>query len=216
MFVQTVVVSLLALLLGLVLCFAGFRFFVLLLPLWAFFAGFLVTSQAIQELFGDGFLATTSSWVFGFVIGIACALVAHYFFYGAVVVLAASVGYELGVGIMGGVGASSGSLLFVVGVVVAVATAAAAIVLNAPRAVVVVLTAEAGASLILTGVLLAVGQISLATLSWGLVGGLILASWLWFVVFVVLWAGGIAAQLLLPERYALVPYGQPRPPSTRV
>src|SRR5262245_39479740 len=98
MFFQIVFVSLLLTLIGLGLCFAGFRLFVVLLPLFGFFAGFLVTAQSIQELFGGGFLATTSSWVLGFVVGVLFALVAYLFYYGAVVVLAATVGYELGVG----------------------------------------------------------------------------------------------------------------------
>lgn len=117
MFFQSVTLSLFALVLGLILCFAGFRFFVLLLPLLAFLASFLVTAQTIQELFSGGFLATMGSWVFGFVVGIAFALVA-------------SVGYELGVGIMSGVGVSSGWLLFGGGVVLAAAEVAAVIFLN--------------------------------------------------------------------------------------
>jgi hypothetical protein len=81
MFFQIVFVALLQCLIGLGLCFAGYRLFVLLLPVFGFFAGFLVTAQAIQELFGGGFLATASSWVFGFVVGVLCALVAYFFYY---------------------------------------------------------------------------------------------------------------------------------------
>ncbi|HET9981484.1 MAG TPA: hypothetical protein VFQ32_13630, partial [Ktedonobacterales bacterium] len=69
MFFQTVFVALIQILFGLVVCFAGFRLFVVLLPLLALFAGFLVTAQAIQQLFGGGFLATVGSWVFAVVVG---------------------------------------------------------------------------------------------------------------------------------------------------
>src|SRR5437660_6546166 len=99
MFFQIVFISLLQFVLGLLLCFAGFRLFVILLPVFSFFAGFLLTAQAIQQLFGGGFLATASSWVFGFVVGLLCAAAAYFFFYAAVVILAASAGYELGVGL---------------------------------------------------------------------------------------------------------------------
>ena len=37
MFFQTVLVSLLLILLGLAMTFAGYRFFVILLPIWGFF-----------------------------------------------------------------------------------------------------------------------------------------------------------------------------------
>lgn len=206
MFIQIVFVSLLQLVLGLVLCFAGFRLFVLVLPVFSFFAGFLVTAQAIQQLFGGGFLATTSSWVFGFVIGVLCAVAAYFVYYAAVAVLAVTAGYELGVGLMTGLGANLGFLLFLVGLIVAVAVVAVVIVLNLPKVLIVALTAEAGASMIVTGILLALGKVSLAALQWGLVGAVIRASWFWSLVIVVLALAGIAVQLLLPEAYSLEPY----------
>ena len=98
MFFQIVFASLLQILIGLALCFAGFRVFVLILPLFGFFAGFLVTAQAIQELFGGGFLATTSSWVFGLVVGAVFAVASFLFYYAAIVILAGTVGSRLAVG----------------------------------------------------------------------------------------------------------------------
>ncbi len=208
MFFQTVIVALLAILFGLVTCFAGFRLFVLLLPIWAFLAGFLVTAQAIQELFGGRFLATISSWVFGFVFGVLFAVVAYFFYYAAIVVLAATVGYELGVGFMTGLGVSSGFFHFIVGVIVAVALTAAVILLNLPKAFIVALTALAGASMILSGIFLALGRIPLESLNYGLVGAFIRTSWLWTLVYLVIALGGVFVQLTLPERYGLAPYGQ--------
>ncbi len=70
MFFQIVFVSLALLAFGALFCAVGFRLFVLLLPLYGFFAGFVVTAQSIQQLFGGGFLATTGSWVFGFFVGL--------------------------------------------------------------------------------------------------------------------------------------------------
>jgi len=84
---------------------------------------------------------------------------------------------------------------------------AAVVFLNLPKALIVALTAGAGASIILSGILLALGRISLAALTWGVVGAFIRASWFWFLVFLVLAGAGIAAQLLLPEEYTLAPYG---------
>ncbi|HEV8194328.1 MAG TPA: hypothetical protein VGP82_22995 [Ktedonobacterales bacterium] len=208
MFFQIVFVSLLQCLIGLGLCFAGFRLFVILLPVFGFFAGFLVTAQAIQELFGGGFLATASSWVFGFVVGVLFALVAYFFYYGAVVVLAVTVAYEFGVGIIAGVGVNSGFVQFIVGAVVALALAVAVVFLNLPRIIIVVLSALAGAGMILTGTLLALGRVSLVDLNLGLVGAFIRDSWLWSLVYLAIVAFGIAVQLLLPEDYSLEPYSQ--------
>jgi hypothetical protein len=208
MFVQTIFVSLLLLLLGLLLCFAGFRFFVLLLPLFGFFAGFLVTAQTIQELFGGGFLSTVGSWVAGFVIGLLCAVGAYLFYVLAVAILAATVGYELGVGLMAGLGVTSGLVLFFVGLIVAAALTFAVFVLNLPKVFIVVLSAVAGAGMILSGIFLAFGRVSLGTLHEGPVGAIISASWLWSVVYVLICVAGIAAQLLLPRSFELEPYWQ--------
>jgi len=205
MFFQIVFVSLLKCLIGIGLCFAGFRLFVILLPVFGFFAGFLITAQAIQELFGGGFLATTSSWVFGFVVGAVFAVVAYLFYYGAVVVLAASIGYEFGVGLMSGLGVNAGFLLFIVGVVVALVLAVAVVFLNLPQLFIIVLTALAGAGMILTGILLALGRVSLTELNLGLVGAFIRSSWLWSLVYLAIVAFGILVQLLLPEDILVEP-----------
>jgi hypothetical protein len=211
MFLQIVFISLPLFGLGVLLCFAGFRLFVMLLPVFGFFAGFLLTAQSIQQLFGGGFLVTASSWVFGFVIGILCAVAAYYFFLAAVVILAVTVGYELGVGLMAEFGVSSGFLQFLVGVIVAAVLVAAAIFFNLPKVFVVVLTAEAGSTMILTGFLLAIGRVSLAALHWGVVGAFIRDSWFWFLAFLALAAAGIAVQLFLPEEYMLTPYERKQP-----
>src|SRR5262249_4170812 len=205
---QIVFVSLLLCLIGLGLCFAGFRLFVILLPIFGFFAGFLVTAQAIQELFGGGFLATTSSWVFGFVVGAVCALVAYLFYYGAVIVLAAAIGYEFGVGIIAGLGINSGFLQFIVGLILALVLTVAVVFLNLPQVFIVVLSALAGAGMILTGTLLALGRVSLTELNLGLVGAFIRESWLWSLVYLAIVGFGILVQLLLPENYVVEPYRQ--------
>lgn len=211
MFFQTIFVSLLQLLFGLFVCFAGFRLFVLLLPIFGFFAGFLVTAQAIQELFGGGFLATTSSWVFGFVIGVLFAVLAYFFYYAAVAVLALTVGYELGVGFMTGISVSSGFLQFIVGLAVAAALTAAVILLNLPKVFIVVLTALAGAGMILTGILLALARISLPAMNAGVVGAFIRDSWFWSLVYLAIVAAGIVVQMLLPNAYTIEPYGLDQP-----
>jgi hypothetical protein len=212
-FIQIVFVALLQILLGLGLCFAGYRLFVALLPVFGFFAGFLITAEAIRELFGGGFLAITSSWVFGFVVGLFCAIASYLFYVAAVAVLAAAVGYELGIGVLAGFGVSSGILLFLVGVLVAIALTAVVFALDVPEILIVVVTAAAGASMILTGVLLALGRIPLEGLTWGVFGAFLRESWFWSLVFLAIAAVGILAQLRLPKDFALEPYTYARPPS---
>ena len=99
MFFQTVLVSLLLILLGLAMTFAGYRFFVILLPIWGFFAGFQFGATIFTNIFGEGFLRTVLSWVVGLLVAIFAAVLAYLFYAVAVVLLAGFVGYQLGAGI---------------------------------------------------------------------------------------------------------------------
>ena len=54
MFFQIVLASLLIILMGLGLCFAGYRFFTILLPIWGFFAGFQFGATIFTNLWGGG------------------------------------------------------------------------------------------------------------------------------------------------------------------
>src|SRR4029078_3138850 len=76
MFFQIVLASLLIVLLGLGLCFGGYRFFTILLPIWGFFAGFQFGATIFTNLFGQGFLSTIISWVIGLLVGIFAAVLA--------------------------------------------------------------------------------------------------------------------------------------------
>jgi hypothetical protein len=48
--------GLIGILFGLALCFAGYRLFIILLPIWGFFFGLALGAQTLQALFGMGFL----------------------------------------------------------------------------------------------------------------------------------------------------------------
>ncbi len=135
-------------------------------------------------------------------------MAAYFFYYAAIAILGASVGYELGVGIMAGLGITSGVLQFVVGLAAALVFTAGVIVFNLPKVVVVVLSSVAGAGMIVTGVLVALGRIPLESLRYGFVGAFIHNSWFWTLVFAVVAAAGVALQLLVPAEYSLTPYGE--------
>ena len=85
--------GMIALLLGLMLCFGGYRLFLVLLPIWGFFFGFTFGAQAVQAILGQDFLATVTSWVVGFVFAALFAIVAYAAYLLAVAVLSFSLGY---------------------------------------------------------------------------------------------------------------------------
>ena len=99
--------TMIALLFGLAITFGGYRLFLVLLPIWGFFFGFALGAETLQILFGIGFLATITSWVVGFIIGALFAVFSYMFYIFGVAILAASLGYGLGVGLMAWIGFSS-------------------------------------------------------------------------------------------------------------
>jgi hypothetical protein len=206
MFFQTVLVSLLLILMGLALCFGGYRFFVILLPIWGFFAGFQFGASILSNLFGQGFLTTVIGWVVGLLVGIFAAVLAYLFYAVAVVLLAGFVGYQLGVGIMTWIGFKEGFLAFLVGLVFALGIAALAIFLRLPKLLIIILTALAGAGTILAGIFMALGRISLDTLRYGEVGAILRDNWLWGLLFLAIAAVGFYFQWRTTQTYMVEEY----------
>src|SRR5512136_2522786 len=103
--------GLIGLLFGLVMAFAGYRLFLILLPIWGFFFGFGLGAQTIQALFGDAFLATVTSWVVGFIVAAVFAILAYLFYIVAVAIIAGSLGYAAAVGLLTALGLQFGLLV---------------------------------------------------------------------------------------------------------
>jgi hypothetical protein len=203
MFFQIVLASLLIILMGLGLCFGGYRFFTILLPIWGFFAGFQFGATIFTNLFGQGFLSTVISWVIGLLVAITAAALAYLFYAAAVVLLAGLVGYELGVGIMTWFGFKPGFIPFLVGLVFALGIVALAIFLRLPKVLIIVLTAFAGAGAILAGFFLALGRISLDSLRFGEVGAILRDNWLWGLLYLAIAAVGFAFQWQTTQNFVL-------------
>ena len=82
--------TLIALFLGAVILFGGYRLFLILLPIWGFFFGFGLGAHTVTLLFGQEFFATVTSWVVGFVVGVLFALLAYFFYAIAIAIVAGS------------------------------------------------------------------------------------------------------------------------------
>ncbi len=219
MFFQIVFTSLLMILLGFALCFAGYRFFVILVTIWGFFAGFQFGATIFTNIFGQGFLSTVISWVVGLLVALFVAAIAYLFYEAAVILLAGFVGYELGVGIMTWIGFQPGFIPFLVGLALALVFAALAVMLRFPKILIIILSALAGAGAILAGFFLAFGRISLADLQFGAVGAIVRDSWLWGVLYLALTGVGILIQWGTTEHYvhdAEVTGAAVTPPATNV
>ena len=200
-------VGILAVLIGLAFAFGGWRFFLLLLPLWGFVVGFSLGTEAMRALFGDGTFATVTSWVVGFVIAVLFAVFSYLYYYIAIAVLAGTVGYALGASVWGLIGNEQGVIAFVIGLVVGVIFAAVALALNVPRYLVIVLTGLGGAAAVVAGWFILIGKVPSDHVTWWQVGQLIKDSWFYLIVWALIGAAGILAQLrgpaIGPDTYQL-------------
>ena len=96
MTIEGIIGGLIALGIGLLFAFYGFRLFIILLPIWGFFAGFVIGAGAITTLFGEQFLATITSWAAGLIVGIIFAALSYLYYWFAVIFVGASLGYMVG------------------------------------------------------------------------------------------------------------------------
>jgi hypothetical protein len=136
------------LLFGTFLTFLGYRFFLVLLPIWGFFFGLALGAQSVQALFGQEFLATVTSWVVGFVVGALFAVLSYAFYMLAVAIIGGSLGYTLVVGLLTWIGMDFGLLVWAIGLIAAVLAAFVTIRFNLQKWVVIIATSVLGTATI--------------------------------------------------------------------
>jgi hypothetical protein len=144
--------GLIALLFGLALCFWGYKFFLILLPIWGFFFGLWLGAQTIQALFGVGAFSTVTSWVVGFITGAIFAVLAYLFYIVAVAIIAGSLGYFVTVGILLALRLQRGFLVWIIGIAAAIALAVVTLRFNLQKWVIIIATALLGAGVIFGGI----------------------------------------------------------------
>jgi hypothetical protein len=199
---EAVIVGLIIGLLGLVVCFFGLRFWFYLLPVFGFIIGFFIGSRILQDWFGQGFLATTTSWIVGLVLGIIFALLSWFIWYAGAIIQAGAVGAMLFSGVLHAIFSNPwGIVAFIVAVIGALVFAIGALVLNLPIYIVIVNSALGGAALAVAGLLTMMGTITTTELANGATVAVVDearfqgAGWLWVLVYIVLAIAGIFFQI---------------------
>jgi hypothetical protein len=199
----------LLLFLGSLIAFGGYRLFLVLLPIYGFFFGLSFGAHSVQALFGDGFLSTTTSWVVGFFAGLIFALLSYLFWVFAVALVAGSLGYALVAGFFSLFGADLDVLVWIIGVVVGVVFAIAAVVLNLQKAIVIVGTALLGAYAIVgTFLFLFTPGATPESLAEGGAKVILDDHPLWFLIFAVVAAVGMIFQFQVNRSYEVMRYNR--------
>jgi hypothetical protein len=196
------IIGILLVLIGLAACFFGLRFWFILLPIFGAVAGFWIGARAIQQLFGEGFLSTTTSWIVGILVAIGLALLSWFIWYAGAIITAGAVGALLFSGIVHALFTNPwGWALFIIALIGAVIFAVIALALNLPIYIVIVNTAIGGAALAIAGILVLMGTINIVELANGATIAVVDqarfhgAGWLWVIVEIVLAIVGIFFQL---------------------
>jgi hypothetical protein len=198
--------TMIGLLFGAIICFGGYRFFLFLLPIWGFFFGFGMGAQTVQALFGDAFFATVTSWVVGFVLALAFAVFSYLFYFFAVALMGASLGYGVVVAIMGAIGFPFGLITWLVAIAAAFVMGFVTIRFNLAKYVIVVATALGGAGLAIGTLVLGVEGVSLAQASVDPIRTMLQGSPFWTIVFLLMAGAGIFVQLAAGRSYTLQAY----------
>jgi hypothetical protein len=183
------------LLFGLAIVFFGYRLFIVLLPIWGFFFGLGMGAQTVQLIFGDAFLATITSWVVVFIVGMIFAVLSYLFYLAGVAILSASAGYGLTVALLGAIGLSFGFIVWVIGIIVGVILAYVVLKFNIQKYAVIVITAVGGTGAIIFTLLAGFGGLSPLDLIGNPVMTAISDSFLWLLFFAVVAIAGIVVQV---------------------
>jgi hypothetical protein len=179
----------------LVVIFGGYRLFLFLLPIWGFFAVFLLGAQTIHYLFDVGLLATVTGWVVGFFAGLLFAVLSYLFYFIAVGIVSFSIGYDATVGVLAWIGLDGGFQLWLIAVVVGVLLAFVVYTLNLQKYAIIVATAEGGTGIIIYTLLVLFNGALAVSLLENPVRLTIDQSFWWLLFFLVVAGLGIVAQI---------------------
>lgn len=206
-------VGLLLIVIGLVICMAGLRVFILALPLLGFVTGFYIGAAGVRTVLGDGFLSSATGVIIGLIVGVVGAGLSYLFWYAGALLAAGSSGALAGSGLLGLFGVDSGWGLAIAAAIGAIVAVVVAWLIALPVYIVIVNTAFAGAAGAIAGALLVFDRIDRVDLGYGAGWAVTNESWWWLFAWLILATAGVGAQLqsiaavqLPAQRWA---YGQP-------
>jgi len=167
----------------------------IVIPIWGFFAGFVLGAGAVSAFDDSEFLNTVLGWVLGLAIGLLFALIAYLYYEVAVVLAFSSIGFAFGSSLMTALDIDWNWLVILGGVALGVVFAIIAIMGELPMILLVVFSMIAGALVMTAGLMLLFGAIETEDWTNDSVVNLIDDDWWWWVIAFVLAMAGLLAQV---------------------
>ena len=194
---QIILFSLLAIVIGAALILYGYRIFLVLLPVFGFFAGFWVGASAMQWTLNENFLATLFSIIVGIVLGIIFAIASYVIYFAGVAVVAFAFGAMIAVGIMTFIGFEAGAVVSLVALAAGVLLAILTFQKNLQKYFIMGIMSLGGGNLVVLGILVLIGQVSLELLraKGDMIGPVLSAGTLWVIIWLGLAIAGLVYQI---------------------
>ncbi len=189
-----ILLGLIAIVVGLMFCFGGVHLMRLVIPIWGAFAGFAFGAGLVAGFAEERFLGSVLGWVLGFVFALVFGLLAYLYYAVAVVLAIGSAGFALGSWAMIALGVTWNWVIVLVALALGVVFGLAALVLDMPMVVLVVISAIGGATVAVTGLMLLFGSIDSSTFTDGNFSSLVRDDWWWYGVYLFLAILGILSQ----------------------
>jgi hypothetical protein len=193
-----IVVGVIAILTGAVFCFRGYLAMRIVIPLWGAFAGFMLGAGVVAG--NDGFLSNALGWLVGIAVAVVFGLVAYLYYEVSVLIGMMAIGFVLGTSVMVALGVTWSWVIVLSGIVVAVVLAFIGIAGDLPMVLLTFLTALAGASTIVAGLMLLFGVVELGDFDSAVTTEALADDWWWYAIYVALAIGGIVAQFVDVDR----------------
>jgi hypothetical protein len=192
---------------GVLLAFAGYRLFLILLPIWGFFFGLFLGANTVQWLFNSsGFLVDVTGWVVGFVVGAIFAVLSYLFYIAAVAIIAGSLGYFVSVYFLIWLGMKANFLVWLIGIVVGVALIFVTLRFNLAKWVIIITTALMGAA-VSFGTIIQILNPAMNLIE-NPVKVVLSQSWFLLVCFALMVAAGIVVQYVHNKSFTLDSYNR--------
>lgn len=197
---QATFIGLLTLVVGIILCFGGHRFFRFLMVLVGISAGFVLGGSGVAAITKGHFLDSLWGWVVAIVVALVLGGLAIPFYAAAVAMLGGVVAYMIASGVMVYLGYGTGTLTQAAGIVAGAVAIVLIYLFRVHRLLVIAVTALAGAGAILAGVLVLLGKLAFDVPTATDPTAIIRSTPLWLLLVIVLFLAGVGAQWSIRSR----------------
>ncbi|WP_040493363.1 hypothetical protein [Ilumatobacter nonamiensis] len=191
--------GLLAIIVGVVFCYQGFIAMRIVIAFWGALAGFALGGSIGAD--DGGFLSNALSWTLAIVLAVVFALLAYLYYAVSIAIAMGWIGFTLGASALVALGVTWSWLIVLSGLALGAVLAFIAIAADLPMVLLVLLSAAAGASAIVGGIMLLTGALDSDQITRSAsVTEELNDDWYWYVAWFAAAITGIIAQIRAADR----------------